>query len=147
MAQPEFLLYSRYRKPARVFQASELEVAYPEIRKVTYSNIGGFRFGHSTGTGRYDRRRIYITSPQVRSYVFRVLRTGQAVKSVLRRLRAHEADQLDALDAQINALEAELASLRERRTAILHAAWQRGNVVRLNEVEALLDRPSRDTAG
>jgi hypothetical protein len=142
MAQPPFLLCFRWRKPARIFQASELTAEHPEIRKTAYSNLGGFRFGHSTGTGRIDSRKLDIRSPQVSSYVFRVPATAEGVKSVLRRIRPQEAAALDAIDQDIADLQARLDALRERRKDALHAAWQRANVVRLKEVEDLL-RPDK----
>jgi hypothetical protein len=146
MAQPEFLLNFRWR-PARIFQASELTAEHPEIRKTTYSNLGGFRFGHSVGTGRIDRRKLDIRSPQVSSFVFRVTATAEGVKSVLRRIRPQEAEQLDDIDAQIVSLEAQLAGLRDRRKATLHVAWQRGNVVRLKDIKELLPKAGDDAAG
>ena len=135
MSQPQFILNFRWRKPARIFQASELTVEHPEIRKTTYSNLGGFRFGHSTGTGRIERRKLDIRSPQVASYVFRVSATAEGVKSVLRRIRLQEAEQLDAIDADISRLQAQMDALKEHRQQALHSAWQRGNVVRLKELE------------
>ena len=146
MAQPEYLLYFRWRKPARLFQASELIAEHPEIRKTTYSNLGGFRFGHSTGTGRIDRRKLDIRSSQVSSYVFRVAATAGGVKSVLRRLRPQEAEQLDAIDADIARLQAQLDALKEQRKQALHTAWQRGNVVRLKELEDLLPAAASGSA-
>jgi hypothetical protein len=147
MVQPEYLLYFRWRKPARIFQASELTVEHPEIRKTSYSNLGGFRFGHSTGTARIDRRKLDIRSLQVSSFVFRVAATAEGVKSVLRRIRPQEAEQLDAIDADIGRLQAQLDALRDQRKQALHAAWQRGNVVRLKELEELLPNvPSGDAA-
>src|SRR5690348_1720215 len=147
MAQPEYILYFHWRKPARIFQASELTVEHPEIRRTTYSNLGGFRFGHSTGTGRIDRRKLDIRSPQVSSYVFRVPATAEGVKSVLRRIRPQEAEQLDAVDADITRLQLQIDALKEQRKQALHTAWQRGNVVRLKELEDLLPgAPSGDAA-
>ena len=146
MAQPPFLLYFRWRKPARLFQASELTVEHPEIRKVTYSNLGGFRFGHSTGTGRIDRRKLDIRSPQVSGYVFRVAATAGGIKGVLRRIRPQEATALDAIDQDIADLQARLDALKELRKETLHVAWQRANVVRLKDVEDLLpDRAPTST--
>jgi len=138
MAQPEFVLNFRWRKPARIFQASQLGVEHPEIRRVKYSNLGGFRFGHSTGTGRRDHNKLDISSPEVRSFVFRVAATAEGVKSVLRRIRPQEAQLLDAIDADIAQLQAQLEGLKQRRAEALQRAWQQGNVVRLKDVEALL---------
>lgn len=138
MAQSEFLLNFHWRKPVRIFQASTLRVVHPEIRKLKNASLGGFRFAHSVGTGRIDRRKFDITSPQVSSYVFRVAASAEGVKSVLRRLRPHEAELLDAIDRDIEHLQTQLEALRERRKETLHTAWQRGNVVRLNEVQELL---------
>ena len=138
MPQPQFILNFHWRKPARIIQASELKVEFPEIRKTTYSNLGGFRFGHSTGTGRFDRNKLDIRSPQASSYVFRLPATAEGVKSVLRRLRSQEADLLDGIDRQIEDLQARLTALKEERSQALHLAWRHGNVVRLKEVEALL---------
>ena len=145
MAQPEYLLYFRYRKPARIFQASELMVEHPEIRKIRYSNLGGFRFGHSTGTGHFDRRKLDIRSPQASSYVFRVAATAEGVKSVLRRIRLQAAEHLDAIDADIAQLQAQIEALQARRKQVLRSAWQHGNVVRLKELEELL--PGNSHAG
>ena len=136
MAQPEFLLNFHWRK--RIFQASVLRLVHPEIRKLKNANLGGFRFAHTVGTGRIDRRKFDITSPQVSSYVFRVAASAEGVKSVLRRLRPQEADLLEAIDRDIEQLQAQLDALRERRKDTVRTAWQRGNVVRLNEVQDLL---------
>ncbi|MDE3076201.1 MAG: hypothetical protein KGJ86_12305, partial [Chloroflexota bacterium] len=64
MAQPEFLLNFRWRKPARIFQAATLKAEHPEIRTTRYQTFGGMRIGHSTSTGRIDRGKLDITSPQ-----------------------------------------------------------------------------------
>lgn len=72
------------------------------------------------------------------SYVFRVAASAEGIKTVLRRLRPQEADLLEAIDRDIEHLQAQLDALRARRKDILHVAWQRGNVVRLNEVQDLL---------
>ena len=141
MAQPEFLLHFRWRKPARIFQASTLKAEHPEIRKTRYHTFGGMRIGHSTGTGRIDGRSLDITSPEVSSHVFRVPASAEGVKSVLRRIRRQEAAALDALDTDIQRLQAQLSALRERRADVLRTAWQHGNVVRLREVEDLLAKP------
>ena len=138
MPQTQFILNFRWRKPNRLSQASDITVEHPEIRKVRYSNLGGFRFGHSVGTGRIDGRKLDIRSPQVSSYVFRVSATAEGIKSVLRRLRPREAEQLDAIDADIARLQAQIDGLKEQRKQALHTAWQRGNVVRLKELEDLL---------
>ena len=138
MAQPEFLLNFHWRKPSRIFQASLLRVVHPEVRKLKNASLGGFRFAHSIGTGRVDRRKFDITSPQVSGYVFRVAASAEGVKTVLRRLRPQEADLLEAIDRDVEHLQAQLDALRARRKDILHVAWQRGNVVRLNEVQDLL---------
>ena len=138
MPQPQFILNFRWRKPNRLFQAAEISAEHPEIRKTTYSNLGGFRFGHSVGTGRFDGRKLDIRSPQVSSYVFRVPATADGLKSVLRRLRPQEAELLDGIDRQIEELQARLAALKEERNQALHLAWRNGNVVRLKEVEGLL---------
>jgi hypothetical protein len=126
------------RKPSRLFQASILKVVHPEIRKLKQASLSGFRFAHSIGTGRIDRRKLDISSPQISSYVFRVAASADGVKSVLRRLRPQEAALLDEIDSDIEQLQAQLDALRERRKETLHTAWQRGNVVRLKEVEDLL---------
>jgi hypothetical protein len=141
MPQPPFILNFRWRKPNRLFQASDLTVEHPEIRTTTYSNLGGFRFGHSVGTGRIDQRKLDIRSSQVSSYVFRVPATAEGVKSVLRRLRSQEAELLDGIDRQIEELQSQLARLKEQRSQALHLAWRHGNVVRLKELEALLPAP------
>lgn len=135
MAQPEFLLNFRWRK--RIFQASTLKAEHPEIRTTRYQTFGGMRIGHSTGTGRIDRRKLDITSPQVSGYVFRVPASAEGIKSVLRRIRPQETAVLDDLDAGIKQLEAQLEILRERRKQALHTAWQHGNVVRLKELDDL----------
>ena len=142
MAQPEFLLRDKWRRPARLFQASTLRAAFPEIRRTTYSNLGGFRFGHSVGTGKLNKRQLDITSPEVSSHVFRVPRSAEGVKSVLRRLRQSEAAALDDIDARIEQLQSELAGLKDRRKELLGAAWDHAHVVRLNELETLLSEPS-----
>ena len=138
MSQPQFILNFHWRKPNRLFQAVDISAEHPEIRRTTYSNLGGFRFGHSVGTGRIDGRKLDIRSPQVSSYVFRVPATAEGIKSVLRRLRPQECELLDGIDRQIEELQARLAALKEERSRALHLAWRHGNVVRLKEVEALL---------
>ncbi|MFI5269237.1 MAG: hypothetical protein ACHQ7M_17825 [Chloroflexota bacterium] len=71
MAQPEYILNFHWKRPVRIFQASTLRAEHPE-GKLKYQTFGGMRIAHSTGTGRIDRRKLDITSSQVKSYVFRV---------------------------------------------------------------------------
>jgi len=143
MAQPEFLLRFRWKKPPLTFQAAELKVEHPEVMRTTYTNLGGFRFGHSTGIGKFDRTKLDIRSPQISSYVFRVAATADGVKAVLRRLRSDEAADLDLIDAEIEDLQAQLAALKERRKQVIELAWHKAHVVRLIEVERVLSRPIR----
>lgn len=138
MAQPQFVLNFHWRKPARIFQADTLKVCYSEIRPVRYSNIGGFRIGHTMGKSRVDRSKLDITAHEASSYIFRVAATAEGIKGILRRLRPQEAELLDGIDRQIDDLQSRLSALKEDRNQALHTAWRHGNVVRLKEVEALL---------
>jgi hypothetical protein len=138
MPQPQFILNFHWRRPSRLFQAVSLRVRFAEIRNVKYSNIGGFRIGHTMGQGRIDHSRLDITSPEVSSYVFRVAATGEGIKRVLRRLRPQEIELLDGIDRQIAELQDRLATLKVERNQALQLAWRHGNVVRLQEVKSLL---------
>lgn len=142
MSQPQFLLNFRWRKPARIFQTARLTAEYPEVRNVRYHSLGGLRVGHSVGTGRIDRRKLDIKSPDISSYVFRVPATAEGIKAVLRRIRPQEASLLDAIDAEVAKVQIELDALKQRRKEVVHTAWLRGNVVRLKEVEGLLPENS-----
>ena len=53
------------------------------------------------GTGRIDRRKLDIKSPDISSYVFRVPATAEGIKAVLRRIRPQESTLLDAIDAEM----------------------------------------------
>ena len=142
MSQPQFLLNFRWRKPARIFQAAKLTAEYPEVRSVKYHTMGGLRVGHSVGTGRIDRRKLDIKSPDISSYVFRVPATAEGIKAVLRRIRPQESTLLDAIDAEMAEVQSALDALKQRRKEVVHTAWLRGNVVRLKEVEQLLPEGS-----
>jgi len=136
MAQPEFLLNARVA--ARLFQTSTIRATHPEIRKVRYHSLAGMRIGHSVGTGRIDRKKIDISSPDASSFVFRIAATAEAIKAVLRRIRPQEAEVLDAIDRDIADVQSRLNALKDRRQDALRTAWQRAHVVRLAEIEQLL---------
>jgi Lhr-like helicase len=143
MSQRPYILNYRW-KPGAIFQASTLKVEFPEVRKISYHTLAGMKIGHATGTGRIDKRHLDIRSPEVDGYVFRVPLSAPGVKSVVRRIRPSEAAVLDDLDAQIEALQAQLAALKEQRRSALKRAWDKANVVRLREVlELLPDAPWR----
>lgn len=59
----------------------------------------------------------------------------------LRAALAADAEELARIDANIAVVKANLETLRERRREALASAWQRAHVVRLAEVEALVDLP------
>jgi hypothetical protein len=62
--------------------------------------------------------------------------TAAGMKSGLRRLRKLEAQQLSEIDTEIESLQAKIHALREQRKLIIKEAWAKGNVVRLQEVNA-----------
>jgi len=150
-AQPEYLLRTGPRR-TDVVQVGQIGARHPEINRVK-RDYGVFR--EVEGTGRRDRRfvRIFATrgdedrGPQVsyahggRSSAGAVAYTSSnaaGVKSVLRRLRPQEAEELDALDREIAELQQQLGQVRNRRMEVIQRAWASGHVVRLQEVQALI---------
>ena len=137
MSQRPYILNYRW-KPGALFQASTLKVEFPELKKISYHTLAGMKIGHATGAGRIDKRHLDIRSPEVDGYVFRAPVSAPGVKSMPRRIRPSEDAVLDDLDRQIEALQAQLAALKEQRKGELKRAWDRANVVRLREVLELL---------
>lgn len=112
-----------------------IEAAYPE--KVRVVGRVGDLFNRVEGTGVYLRDRLNIgtrrlTFPQVAA-------TAAGVKSVIRRLRDREAEELAAADAKLAEAYAALERAKADREAVLATAWKNGNVVRLQEVKAIAD--------
>lgn len=107
--------------------------------------------GTSVGTGKMVAGKLRVQlwgSEKIRDWFGRghgastasayVERSAAGVKARLRRARPQELTAIEAIDADIAATEQRLAELRLARKTAVRQAWQRGNVVRLSEVEAVL---------
>jgi hypothetical protein len=130
--QPDFLFHPRPgRRIRRYTQADGFSVYHREITRATGRQLGGF-FSVHEGTGRYDRTRIWITRKGGDSAV--VPATAAGVKAGVRRLRPEEAEQLDELDARIEAAKAVVRGLNAERDELTKVAWRKAHVVRLSEV-------------
>jgi hypothetical protein len=127
--------------------AEEIVVSHPMICKKTgrQSTIGGVPINRMESTGRRDRRRIQIVvrrSATARGLELSRHREGveteasaAGVKRVCRRLRDREAEEIDAIDAEIAELEERAGRTRDRRREAVRKAWRRAKFVRLAEIE------------
>lgn len=141
-------LYRREGNRGQVAQAARIHVQEPERTKVARSTrIPGLgSIDTHVGTGQYERTTLRLSAGDAEfrpghrtSNFYRLIpRTAAGVKEVLRRLRDQEAAELDAIDADIAAALERVRVLAEQRREVLARAWQRGNVVRLSEVEAVI---------
>jgi len=104
----------------------------PITRVISKTTIPGFgTIPISEGTGRFDKTKLELWT-DVMNYTTDATHDG--VKAKIRRLRAQEADQLDAIDAELDCLRAKLDCLRAKRQALIKLAWQNGNTVTVKEL-------------
>ena len=145
MAQPQFIFRIGQRSP-RFGQWATLPVQYARKTKVTgRTNVGGFCFQNTKDLG-IDKGRIQVHPPKMQETTT-VPATAEGVKSACRRIREQEAAELDAIDAEIDALNEKAIELRRRRRDAVRKAFNNGNVVRLTEIIARCDEratPAKD---
>lgn len=90
--------------------------------------VRGLEAKKANGTAAYERwARVYPAA------------NAKAVKARLRVLREQEAERIAAVDARIEEKRAELHALRRERIGLVHEAWTKGNVVRVNELHEQAD--------
>jgi hypothetical protein len=127
--------------------AEEVIVQHPMIFRQAgrQSTIGGIPIRRMESTGRRDPKVFEVIvrkGTTARSFgsarsrdQARAQASAAGIKKVCRRLRAREAERIDSIDAEIAALEREIARARDRREEAVREAWARANVVRLAEFE------------
>jgi hypothetical protein len=127
--------------------AEEIIVQHPMIfrQKGRQSAVAGIPIRRMESTGRRDASVldvVVVEGTTARGFGAARSRdraqaraTAAGVKKVCRRLRPREADRIDSLDAEIAALESEIAAARDRREEAVREAWAKANVVRLAEFE------------
>ncbi len=146
---PEFLV--RYRPDRQIVSAPRLRVSYR--RKYRREPMGDSGFARAVEVGvdksnldvravRDGDEKIVTASGQrmnATNWTEGIGRTAADVKAVVRRIRPEEREKLAEVDARIAALQQQIADLREQRIALVRDAWTRAHVVRLSEVEALVE--------
>ena len=105
-----------------------------EIRRPTGKTLGGM-FNIVEGTGRFDTTRVQVG---VGGHTRSVPYTAAGIKTVLRRVRAQEAQAITDAEQEIERLTTALEAARCALKAAQAEAFARGNVVRLAEVEAVV---------
>lgn len=151
-ADPAYIVRRAGRDGAtRYVQVGRLVARRVEINKPTGKTLGGL-FTEVKGTGRYrpDVLCLHATRDETvdgfgrRAYDGlreHVGRSAAGVKAVVRRIRPQEAAELARIDEDIAEVQERLETLRRQRREALASAWQRAHVVRLADVEALVDLP------
>jgi hypothetical protein len=132
--------------------AEEIIAQHPMIFRQAgrQSTIGGIPIRRMESTGRRDPKVFEvivrkgttargIESARSRDQA-RAQATAAGIKKVCRRLRPQEAERIDSIDAEIAALEGEVAEARDRREKAVREAWAKANVIRLAEFEELAAR-------
>ena len=122
-----------------VATADDIRVTYGEVTRVKSRN-DMFNVIERVG---WDRSKLIINilTPltgkgfEHGSDRLRVDKTAASLKTKLRRLREQEAAEIAEIDDQIAVLKEQIGALRMQRQACVQAAWSKGNVVRLNELE------------
>ncbi len=130
MAQPKYILWlHRGKAGERVEQAEVIPACFQPVYE-RCADMAGFRCSKQVGN---TRKGFTFSS---RDACANTAATAHGVKQVIRELRPQETVKLDAIDAEIEALRAQLNSKRKERTAALKAAFTKGHVVRLQDVVA-----------
>jgi hypothetical protein len=129
-----------YKTPDGVVQRDKLHVTYVEHQR-TKADLGFATLVE--GTGRFDRSRLRVYAV---THGLTVPATAAGLKTAVRRLREQEAARLEQIDAQLAALSQQANDLRRERKAVLHDAFQKGHVVRLQEATERADASARAAA-
>jgi hypothetical protein len=145
-----YLLRAAIRKRGRnsVVIAEELKVEHPMImRRVKVRETPLGPIGRLESTGKRDRRRLHFivskgtigTGAQTSRSRHQVeaQASATATKKVIRSLRPQDAEKIDALDQEIDALEAQRKGLCERRDKAVREAFSKGHVVRVSQLEEM----------
>lgn len=111
----------------RVMQADLRGVSYQSIyKRVGVVDLGPLgKIPHSVSTGKVDKGKLLI-SPDA-GCCFSIAAKPDDIKRRMRRLRPTEAELLDEIDVEIEAL-------REKRKELLKTAWQEAHVVTIKEL-------------
>lgn len=140
MPQPRYLLRFTAWRPARIQQTDQPRPYHPDVYRDVNSGVG-FRQWEATGqkiAGKFEvhGRGAIAAGPL----------TAEGVKGVIRELRPQEAEELDAIDAEVAELERRLGTLQTRRREVLQAGFQKGHVVTLKQVREWIEtQPWRNT--
>lgn len=112
----------------------EPRLHYLEIDEVVGQNA---LFRTLRGTGKFKKDTLEVSS---RNSLRHTPATAAGVKAVVRRLRDQEAERLDALNARIEDLKAQVVAAQRERVALVREAFNRGNVFTLKDALAIADR-------
>lgn len=136
----------RHKLPG-VMSADELGVRFPTVHRATGRLIGGM-FTEVEQAG-VDEQRLEIVARDpiadhglsgVRSGWNRltIVRSAEAVRKHIRRLREDDDMTILAIDAEIEGYKLKIREARERRKTAVKAAWKRGEDVPLREIVDLI---------
>lgn len=127
--------------PARIVHATALFIQHAAKYRER-GTVGGV-FVHIEQVG-VDRSRVEVRARDGvnafgrgdgRNIGRTVAKTAAGIKSVVRRIRPQEAEQLAVIDAEIAQWQNVIATLRTTRKALVAEAWTKAHVVRLSELE------------
>jgi len=122
MSQYEYLTNGGRIRQSELEAVRHPTISKPSGKRIDIPGIGSM--GISVSTGRVDKDRLELWTDGI---ILVVAATHDEIKKKIRRLRPEEAAQLDAIDA-------EFATLREKRAALLKEAWARGHTVTVKEL-------------
>lgn len=129
------------REPARYAIAETFRAKHPDIlrpaKRQPYPDFA--RLVESTGRQDHGKIELRVTGADVSFPVgATVPRTAAGVKTALRRVREQETAIVEAAEARVAAAQRELQEAKQALAAAKAEAFQKGHVVRLQEVEAVI---------
>lgn len=133
------LFKNAWRKGRVQLIPEPVEFRYFEKYRVTHtSHVKGFGdMRHRVGTGQPDKSRVYVRDET--SYQYPMSTTKVDIGKTLRRIRPQEAEQLAAVDTEIDAAKQRLRDLNEVRQNLLKTAFAKGHVITIKEVTERAD--------
>lgn len=116
----------------------KLRASYVEItRQEAGEYIPGLgRIVHSRPTGRFNRRALHVPSS---NSLREIPATAAGLRSAVRTLRADDAERINAADAEIEQLRAQLQGAQRYRSTLLLRAFANGASVPLRDALAEAD--------